>query len=276
MQNILTNTPLKITGVGTLSSYEKVMASQQVEREGFEGLRPRRFHVSRRGGQPFVTEAHGFLAGSKERMTTAEQAAFAERQLDRYYRSPHPQARGRPGRRGECNVVICRRNSRRHAPPNRLAGHSGRASPRKGRGGAGGRAAGARTDRRGRRAPPDRPQGIRWTMARGSADSCAESSVVICTRRRKLPGGNVRYTPPGEGVRRDAERKSRDFRDRRCFSRAASGGSRLPEPAARSRERAARAVLTHRRFLVNARAGRGPRGCCSGAARRSGRGRSFP
>ena len=64
MQNILTNTPLKITGAGTQSTYEKVMASQQVEREGFEGLRPRLFHVSRRGGQPFVTEAHGFLAGN--------------------------------------------------------------------------------------------------------------------------------------------------------------------------------------------------------------------
>ena len=65
MQNILTNTPLKITGVGTLSTYEKVIASQQVDREGFEGLRPRLFHVSRRGGQPFVTEAHGFLAGEQ-------------------------------------------------------------------------------------------------------------------------------------------------------------------------------------------------------------------
>jgi hypothetical protein len=92
MQNILTNTPLKITGAGTQSTYEKVMASQQADREGFEGLRPRLFHVSRRGGQPFVTQAHGFLAGTKERMTPAEQAAFAVRQLDTYYRSPHPQA----------------------------------------------------------------------------------------------------------------------------------------------------------------------------------------
>lgn len=86
MQNILTNTPLKITGVGTLGTYERVCASQQVSRDGFEGLRPRRFHVSRRGGEPFVTAAHGFLAGWQERMAPAGRAAFVREQLTRYYR----------------------------------------------------------------------------------------------------------------------------------------------------------------------------------------------
>ena len=110
MQNILTNTPLKITGVGTLSSYEKVMASQQVDREGFEGLRPRRFHVSRRGSQPFVTEAHGFLAGNTERMTSEEQAAFTHGQLERYYRSPHPDANDANNDAGAAEGVTVVRN----------------------------------------------------------------------------------------------------------------------------------------------------------------------
>ena len=105
MQNILTNTPLKITGVGTLSTYEKVTASQHIEREGFDGLRPRLFHVSRRGGQPFVTEAHGFLAGRQERMTREEQTAFARGQLARYYRPSRPSRTDAPEGRGEASGV---------------------------------------------------------------------------------------------------------------------------------------------------------------------------
>jgi hypothetical protein len=45
-KNIMTNTPLKFTGVGTAGTYQQVAECQQVERGSFQGLKPRRFHVS--------------------------------------------------------------------------------------------------------------------------------------------------------------------------------------------------------------------------------------
>lgn len=84
-KNIMTNTPLKFTGVGTAGTYEQVAQSQQADRESFRGLVPRRFHVSKRGSLPFIATASGALAGREARMTSEEWRAFVTAQLARWY-----------------------------------------------------------------------------------------------------------------------------------------------------------------------------------------------
>ena len=91
-KNIMTNTPLKFTGVGTAGTYEQVAQSQQADRESFYGLKRRRFHVSQRGHLPFIAAASPLLAGAEERMAPREWAAFAAGQLDRWYRPPEAEA----------------------------------------------------------------------------------------------------------------------------------------------------------------------------------------
>lgn len=85
MKNILTNTPLKFTGVGTAGTYETIAQSQQADRESFFGLRPRLFHVSKRGSLPFIAAASSFLAGHEARMSPDEWRAFTTGQLARWY-----------------------------------------------------------------------------------------------------------------------------------------------------------------------------------------------
>lgn len=84
-KNIMTNTPLKFTGVGTASTYEHVAQSQQVERESFYGLKPRRFHVSKRGSAPFIAAASPLLASQDARMTPDEWQGFLSAQRARWY-----------------------------------------------------------------------------------------------------------------------------------------------------------------------------------------------
>ena len=76
-KNIMTNTPLKFTGVGTAGTYESVAQSQLCDRESFYGLKRRRFHVCQRGHLPYIAAASPLLAGPEERMGPAEWAAFA-------------------------------------------------------------------------------------------------------------------------------------------------------------------------------------------------------
>ena len=96
-KNIMTNTPLKFTGVGTAGTYEQVAQSQQADRESFYGLKRRRFHVSQRGHLPFIAAASPLLAGAEERMAPREWAAFAAGQLDRWYRPPEAEEAAAPG-----------------------------------------------------------------------------------------------------------------------------------------------------------------------------------
>lgn len=86
MRNIMTNTPLKFTGVGSEGTYKSIAMSQSVSLESFQGLKPRRFHVSKRGSLPFIAIASGYLAGVEARMTEEEWQAFVARQLGRWYR----------------------------------------------------------------------------------------------------------------------------------------------------------------------------------------------
>ena len=67
-KNLMTNTPLKFTGVGTAGTYESVAQSQLCDRESFSGLKRRRFHVSQRGHLPYIAAASPLLAGLEERM----------------------------------------------------------------------------------------------------------------------------------------------------------------------------------------------------------------
>ena len=95
-KNIMTNTPLKFTGVGTAGTYKSVAQSQQADRESFYGLKRRRFHVSQRGHLPYIAAASPLLAGAEERMGPQEWSAFTAAQLERWYRPPETEA-GVPG-----------------------------------------------------------------------------------------------------------------------------------------------------------------------------------
>jgi Type IV secretory system Conjugative DNA transfer len=84
-KEIMTNTPLKFTGVGTAGTYESVAQAQQADRESFYGLKPRLFHVSKSGAVSFIARASSLLAGREARMTAAEWRGFVDAQLGRWY-----------------------------------------------------------------------------------------------------------------------------------------------------------------------------------------------